>query len=228
FAAFLVPMALGVFGWRWLRSRAIESQWITIAGYTLLLISLPAMMSLLHFPDIRDAVPAGGLLGSVGSSGFLTSLKRGAYLVDFALLVVAIFMTTSFSFAGAHAWAAKGPLGVVERLGLMQRVASRWHAWRDAREDERMRRKLRETRTSGRKPVNQLTGKTVDIEEGTPPEPDRTIHLPDETDIFSTTRPAKKDSKDEDELPRERETHKAPIFVLDQKPERAPVIKKSG
>jgi S-DNA-T family DNA segregation ATPase FtsK/SpoIIIE len=223
FAAFLLPVALLVFGWRWLRSRAIESQWITVAGYILLLVSLPAMLSLLHFPDIRDSVPAGGLLGSVISSGLLTSLNRGAYLVDFALLVVAIFMTTSFSFAGAHAWAAKGPLGAVEKLGVMQRVASRWHAWRDAREDERMRRRLRETRASGRKPVNQLTGKTV--EEGAPPEPDRTIHMQDETDIFSTTRPAKMDKKDEEESPRE--SHKAPIFMLDQKPDKAAVRKAS-
>jgi DNA segregation ATPase FtsK/SpoIIIE, S-DNA-T family len=226
FAAFLVPVALLVFGWRWLRSRAIESQWIAVAGYVLLLISLPSMLSLLHFPDIRDSVPAGGLLGSVISSGLLTSLNRGAYLVDFALLVMAIFMTTSFSFAGAHAWAAKGPLGAVEKLGVMQRVASRWHAWRDSREDERMRRKLRETRISGRKPVNQLTGKVVETEEGTPPEPERTIHMQDETDIFSTTRPVKKDKRDE-EADSPREVHKAPIFVMDQKPEKA-VSKKAG
>jgi S-DNA-T family DNA segregation ATPase FtsK/SpoIIIE len=221
FAGFLLPVALGALGWRWLRSRPIESQWITIAGYTLLLLSLPSMLTLLHFPDVRGSVPAGGLLGSVISSGLLSSLNRGAYLVDFALLVVAVFMTTSFSFAGAHAWAAKGPLGAVEKLGVMQRVASRWHAWRDSREEERMRRRLRETRTSGRKPVNQITGKAVD-EAGLPPEPDQTIHLPDQTDIFSTTR-SKKDNKAEQEEneSREREKHKAPIFVLDQKPEKA-------
>src|SRR5262249_35270226 len=79
FAAFLVPVAVAILGWRWLRSRPIESQWITIAGYTLLLISLPSMLSLLHFPEVRGAVPAGGLLGSVISSGLLTSLNRGAY-----------------------------------------------------------------------------------------------------------------------------------------------------
>jgi S-DNA-T family DNA segregation ATPase FtsK/SpoIIIE len=223
FAAFLVPVAMLVVGWRWLRSRVIESQWISIAGYTLLLLSLPSMMSLLHFPDIRSSIPAGGLLGSVISSGLLSSLNRGAYLVDFALLVVAIFMTTSFSFAGAHAWAAKGPLGAMEKLGVMQRVASRWHAWRDARENDRMRRKLRETRTTGRKPVNQLTGKVIETEEGKPEEPERTIRMQDETDIFSTTRPAKKDKTDEEqESPRE---HKAPIFVLDQKPEKLAVKK---
>jgi S-DNA-T family DNA segregation ATPase FtsK/SpoIIIE len=223
FAAFLLPVALTVLGWRWFRSRVIDSQWATLVGYVLLLLSLPSMFSLLHFPDVRGSVPAGGLLGSLISSGLLSGLNRGAYLVDFALLVVAIFMTTSFSFAGAHAWAnsSKGPLGAVEKLGILQKVQARWHTWRDAREDDRMRRKLQETRTSGRKPVNQLTGKVVE-DVGVPPEPDRTIHLPDETDIFSTMPRPKADKKDEDEPePREREVHKAPIFVLDQKPERA-------
>jgi DNA segregation ATPase FtsK/SpoIIIE, S-DNA-T family len=226
FAAFLLPVALTVLGWRWFRSRAIDSQWATIVGYVLLLLSLPSMMSLLHFPDVRGAVPAGGLLGSLISSSLLSGLNRGAYLVDFALLVIAIFMTTSFSFSGAHAWAAKGPLGAVERFGLIQRVASRWHAWKDARENDRMRRKLQQTRTLGRKPVNQITGKVVE-EQGVPPEPDSAIHLPDETDIFSTTRP-KKDKKQEEEDTREREAHKAPIFVLDQRPEKTSVAKKSA
>jgi S-DNA-T family DNA segregation ATPase FtsK/SpoIIIE len=223
FAAFMLPVALLVLGWRWFRSRAIDSQWATIVGYVLLLLSLPSMMSLLHFPEVRGAVPAGGLLGSVISSSLLSGLNRGAYLVDFALLVIAIFMTTSFSFSGAHAWVSKGPLGAVERFGLMQRVAARWHAWRDAREDDRMRRKLQQTRTSGRRPVNQATGKLI-VEEppqGVLTEPDSTIHMPDETDIFSTIRGKKLKEKDAEDEPRDREVHKAPIFMLDQKPEKA-------
>jgi DNA segregation ATPase FtsK/SpoIIIE, S-DNA-T family len=227
FAAFLLPVALAVLGWRWFRSRGIDSQWATLAGYALLLLSLPSMFSLLHFPDVRGTVPAGGLLGSLISSSLLSTLNRGAYLVDFALLVVAVFMTTRFSFSGAHAWASgsKGPIGAVERLGILQKVQARWHAWRDAREDERMRRRLQETRISGRKPVNQMTGKVVE-DATVPPEPDRTIHLPDETDVFSTTRSKRERGEDEDE-PRERETHKAPIFVLDQKPEK-PLLRRSA
>jgi DNA segregation ATPase FtsK/SpoIIIE, S-DNA-T family len=90
-----------------------------------------------------------------------------------------------------------------------------------------MRRKLQQTRTSGRKPVNQITGKV--IEEGVPPEPDSTIHLPDATDIFSTTRTKKeKKQEQEEEETREHETHKAPIFFVDQKPEKAAVAKKSA
>ena len=84
FAAFLLPVAPLVLGWRWFRSRAIDSQWATIVGYVLLLLSLPSMMSLLHFPDVRGSVPAGGLLGSVISSSLLNGLNRASSALAFS------------------------------------------------------------------------------------------------------------------------------------------------
>lgn len=69
FAAFLVPVALGILGYRWCRSRAIDSQWATLAGYGLLLLSLPSLLAMIHFPDVRGALPAGGLLGGAVSHG---------------------------------------------------------------------------------------------------------------------------------------------------------------
>jgi DNA segregation ATPase FtsK/SpoIIIE, S-DNA-T family len=221
FAAFLLPVAIAVLGWRWLRSRAIDSQVATLVGYALLLLSLPSLLSLWHFPDIRGAVPPGGLLGSVISSELRSGFNLwGANLVVIAILITALFMTTRFSFSGAHAWASssKGPLGTVDKLGILQKAQARWHAWRDAREDERMRRRLHETRMSGRKPVNQATGKAV--EEAEPVlEHDRTIHLPDETDVFGRARD--NNDRDPESQPRDRETHKAPILFLNQdKPEK--------
>jgi S-DNA-T family DNA segregation ATPase FtsK/SpoIIIE len=218
FAAFLLPVAMGILGWRWLRSRSIDSQTATLVGYGLLLLSLPSLLSLWHVPEIRGALPPGGLLGSVISNELRSGFNLwGANLVVIAILITALFMTTRFSFSGAHAWAnsSKGPLGAVEKLGILQKVQARWHAWRDAREDERMRRRLQETRTSGRKPVNQATGKAV-AELPEEIEPERTIHIPDETDIFGRARDKKerdKLDKEEDEI-RERESAKAPIFVV--------------
>jgi S-DNA-T family DNA segregation ATPase FtsK/SpoIIIE len=43
FAAFLLPMALLVLGWRWCRSRVIDSQVATLIGYSLLIVSLPSL-----------------------------------------------------------------------------------------------------------------------------------------------------------------------------------------
>ncbi len=226
FAAFLLPLAIAVLGWRWFRSRAIDSQTATLVGYGLLLLSLPSLLSLWHFPDVRGALPPGGLLGSVISNELRTGFNMwGANLVVIALLITALFMTTRFSFSGAHAWASssKGPIGAVEKLGILQKAQARWNAWRDAREDDRMRRRLQETRISGRKPVNQATGKVIE-DDGVPTEPDRTILLQDPTDVFAQSR-SKKD-QDALEEPRERDSHRAPIFVLDrEKPEKAPARK---
>jgi S-DNA-T family DNA segregation ATPase FtsK/SpoIIIE len=231
FAAFLLPVAMGILGWRWLRSRSIDSQTATLVGYGLLLLSLPSLLSLWHVPEIRGALPPGGLLGSVISNELRTGFNLwGANLVVIAILITALFMTTRFSFSGAHAWAnsSKGPLGAVERLGILQKVQARWHAWRDAREDERMRRRLQETRTSGRKPVNQATGKAV-AELPEEVEPERTIHIPDETDIFGRPRDKReRDKKDhEEEEIHERESAKAPIFVVNSEKAEKPVKKAS-
>src|SRR5882762_2427488 len=52
FAGFLLPMAVLVLGWRWFRSRAINSQAATLIGYGLLLLSLPSLLALCHFPEV--------------------------------------------------------------------------------------------------------------------------------------------------------------------------------
>ena len=111
FAAFLVPMALLVLGWRWFRSRAIGSPVAALVGYALMLLSLPSLLALLPFWDIRGAVPAGGMLGSLLAGGLRSGFNWGAYVIAFAVLITAIFLTTSFSFASTTAWAtsSKGP-----------------------------------------------------------------------------------------------------------------------
>ena len=214
FAAFLLPMALAVLGWRWLKNRAINSQVAAIVGYGLLLLSLPSLLALWHFPDVRGSVPPGGMLGSLVSGGLRSGFSPiGANLVAVALLLTALFMTTRFSFSGAHAWASgpKGPMGAVEKLGIMQKVQARWHAWRGTREQDRLRKRLAETRLSGRKPVNpQSVGNTALANEN----PDA-IELEDESDVFKT----KAEQREEERKEREK-THKAPIFVVDREPER--------
>jgi S-DNA-T family DNA segregation ATPase FtsK/SpoIIIE len=169
FAAFLLPVALGILGYRWCRSRAIDSQIATVAGYVLLLLSLPSLLTLTHIPDVRGAVPAGGVLGTLVSHGLQSGFNFwGALLVAMAVLIVSLFLTTSFSFSGAHAWAsgAKGPIGRMEKLGILQRAQARWHAWQDEREQRRMRREVEERRMVGRKPVTpQIVGKVETAEE---------------------------------------------------------------
>lgn len=221
FAAFLLPMALAVLGWRWLKNRPIQSQVPALVGYALMLLALPSLLTLWHFPDVRGTVPPGGMLGSLVSGGLRSGFNPiGANLVAFALMLTALFMTTRFSFSGAHAWASgpKGPIGAVEKLGILQRVQARWHAWRGTREQERLRKRLAETRLSGRKPVTpQSTGSSSASNENS-----RTIELEDESDVFKS----KQEERERAEKEKDR-GHRAPIFVVDREPEK-PSARRAG
>jgi S-DNA-T family DNA segregation ATPase FtsK/SpoIIIE len=220
FAAFLLPAAIAVLGWRWCRSRTIDSQVATLIGYGLLLLSLPAILSLLPFiPEVRGAIPAGGFVGTLVSHGLRASLNWGAYVVAFALFFTALFMTTRFSFSGAHAWASgpNGPIGRVEKLGILQKAQARWHAWREERQQQRMRRRVEQSRLSGRKPVPpQSIGKGEVLNE-----PSKTIWLAHESDIFKSRAEA------EDEVEKKDAERKAPIFVVNRETEK-PSSKKSS
>jgi DNA segregation ATPase FtsK/SpoIIIE, S-DNA-T family len=223
FAAFLLPVALGILGYRWFRSQSVDSQWATLVGYALLLLSLPSLLSLIRIPDVRGAIPAGGLVGSALSHALRGGFNLGgAILVALIFLVVALFLTTSFSFSGAHAWAsgAAGASGKPAKIGILQRVRARWQDWSDAREEERMRRQVEERRMAGRKPVTpQIVGKP-DTEEH------KTIQLEDLGDIFkkssaSRTAAAVAEEGEEEEEENEKEEgkdtgHKAPILVLNE------------
>ncbi|HXY26588.1 MAG TPA: DNA translocase FtsK 4TM domain-containing protein, partial [Candidatus Acidoferrum sp.] len=222
FAAFLLPMAIGVLGWRWFRSRAINAPIATLIGYALLLLSLPALLALPSFiPEVRGAIPAGGFLGTLIAEGLRAGFNWGAYVVAFALFFTALFMTTSFSFSGAHAWAngPHGPIGAVEKLGILQKAQARWHAWREDREQRRMRRQVEESRISGRKPVPPQTIGKLEVSN----DPSKSIQLADPSDIFKDAA----ELDDEDEKEPQRPAGKAPILVLNREAEK-PVAKKAA
>ena len=204
YSAFLLPLAVFWLGLKWFRSKQVESQKAMLFGYVLLLLSLPPLLALIHFQDIRGAIPAGGMLGTLLASALLAGFnKAGAYIVSLALLVTATFLTTSFSFASSHAWVTgpRGPVGAVGKLGILQKAQARWHDWQAGREQERMRRRVEANRLEGRKPV----GKAATFNEA-----QQTIQLPDESDIFR----GKSEIDEEDE--EKGATHKAPILFLNQ------------
>src|SRR5258706_4961121 len=150
------------------------------------------------------------MLGSLVSGSLQAGFNFwGASLIAFEFFLTSLFMTTSFSFAGTHAWAKKGPLGAVEKLGLLQKAQARWQNWRDGGEQQRMRRRLEETRISGRKPVNQLGAGAASIPASG--EAQGSIQLADEADIFET----------EEKEEKSRDSRKPPIlFLHDEKKEK--------
>jgi S-DNA-T family DNA segregation ATPase FtsK/SpoIIIE len=220
FAAFLLPMALATLGWRWFRSHEVNSQTAKLLGYGLLLLSLPSLLALWHLPGVRGAVPAGGLTGTLVANGLRAGFNAvGAHLVALALFLTALFMTTRFSFSGAHAWVngPTGPVSAVERLGVIQKAQAKWRSWREAREQELMRRRVEAMRAAGRPPVSQPgVGAATLLKDA-----HKTIHLADEEE--------EAEEADEESAAAEKAERLAPIlFLHDEKPKPAAARKASA
>ena len=160
YAAFLLPMGIFAAGVRWFRSQTVDSPVASLVGYVLLLVSLPALLSLWHVPDVRGAIAAGGLAGTLTAEGLQAAFNSiGAYVVAVATFLAALFLATPFSFTGAHAL-LRGPAA---RLNFLGGLRGRWSAWREAREEERMRKRVESIKVSGRQPVpnQRISGKEL-------------------------------------------------------------------
>jgi S-DNA-T family DNA segregation ATPase FtsK/SpoIIIE len=155
YPAFLLPMGIFALGLRWFRSRTLDSALIKLAGYALLVLSLPALLALWHIPDVRGSIPPGGLLGTLISGALQGTFNSvGAHVVAAAVFLTGVFLTTRFSFAGTHALVS----GPVSKLDVLGRLKASVAASRQAREQERLRRRLADIKTAGRQPVSQNSG----------------------------------------------------------------------
>ncbi len=147
YPALLLPVGLLVFGWRWLRSREIPFPIAKVCGFVLLALSIASLAALIGLPEVRGAVPAGGMIGAVLADALLAAFNPvGAHLVATAALLVALFLTTKFSFAAASEF-LKGHFTVPESVKL------RWKHWREEREARRMLKKVEQNKADGRPAV---------------------------------------------------------------------------
>jgi DNA segregation ATPase FtsK/SpoIIIE, S-DNA-T family len=154
YAAFLLPMGICALGLRWFRTRALDSPAAKLIGYGLLVLSVPALLALWSVPDVRGAIPAGGLLGTLLAAGLRATLNSvGAHVVAVATFLAALFLTTPFSFIGTHAL-LRGPMSKLRPAGGLR---ERWTAWREAREQKHMRQRVATTKAMGRQPVPAQT-----------------------------------------------------------------------
>ena len=152
YAAFLLPLGLGVSGVRWLRSRAVSAPVMKMCGALLMMMSLTSLLALMNVPTVRGTVPPGGIVGTLLSHALRAGFNpMGAYLVATASLCVSLFLSTRFSFSATHAWLG-GPLG---HLNFFPRVTGRWNAWRESREQQRQHKRLETVRVGRRQPALQ-------------------------------------------------------------------------
>ena len=155
FAAFVFPVAMFIVAMRWFRSQVLDGPIVKLIGFVVLVASLSSELMLLQIstgfpPNVRGALPAGGLLGTVLAGGLRSAFNPiGANLVSMVTLLTALFLTTSFSLRSALAWLRKP----IAKDGLVGKTLARISAWREERESERLRKRVEEIKIAGRPPV---------------------------------------------------------------------------
>jgi S-DNA-T family DNA segregation ATPase FtsK/SpoIIIE len=152
FAAFLFPVGMFLVAMRWFRSQFVEAPIANLVGAGMLVASLSAELTLVHMSEVRGALPAGGLLGTVLAHGLRAAFNPlGANLVSLATLLTALFLTTNFSLRAAVGW-LKQPMADDGTIG---KLIARVKDWRAEREAELLRKRVEEIKIAGRPPVTQ-------------------------------------------------------------------------
>jgi len=158
FAAFLFPVGMFVVAMKWFRSHMLESPVTKTIGFCMLVASVAAEFALLRnaapwlIPEVRGALPPGGLLGSLVGNAMRAAFNPiGANLVAVATLLTALLLTTSFSLHATIDWMKK-PMATDGAFG---KLAARVRAWREERESARLRKRVEEIKIAGRPPVAQ-------------------------------------------------------------------------
>ncbi|MGC1257234.1 MAG: DNA translocase FtsK [Candidatus Acidiferrales bacterium] len=161
FAAFLFPIGMFLVAMKWFRSQLLEAPVTKMVGFTMLLASLSSELVLVHvMPEVRGALPPGGLLGTILAGGLRAAFGPiGANLVSMMTLLTALFLTTSFSFRTAGHWLKK-PMA---SDGYVGQLIARAKDWREARESDRLRKRVEEIKIAGRPPVQQQRVSTKEL-----------------------------------------------------------------
>jgi S-DNA-T family DNA segregation ATPase FtsK/SpoIIIE len=138
-AALLLPLVLGITGWKLFWCRPLEAPYTKASGLVLLLLSLTGFLSL-TFNTVAiegEQVRAGGALGVLLASALTASFNRpGAYIVLATGLFVSLILATQFSFAAV--------LSVAGRVGAerLRALRTAWAHFRETRRKERQRREV--------------------------------------------------------------------------------------
>ena len=164
-AAFLVPVYLLIFSVRWFRSRTINSPYIKTVGALGLLVSAAALIGLLPWSfRWKGAIPAEGLLGRIVADSMIHYLNIvGAYLVCLAMIAVALYLSTAFSFGALQIWSQT-------RFSFAYAALDRFSDWRAERQRKKAAKELEKKRTAAStKPV--VTAQLVPRRSDSPAEP---------------------------------------------------------
>ncbi|MFL6312248.1 MAG: DNA translocase FtsK [Terriglobales bacterium] len=125
---FAAPVMIGLLGARWFKSRPVASAGAKALGAAILLIFTPALLALLPW-HLRwmHAVAIEGLLGRIVGDVLLHYFNTlGAYIVCGAVVAVAMYLSTAFSFVNMQIW-------LNTRFAFVLALWQRFEDWRMAR-----------------------------------------------------------------------------------------------
>ena len=124
-AVFLVPVFLVLYSVRWFRSRPITAPYVKTLGAAALVTFLSGFIGLLPW-SIRwkGVIPSEGLLGRIVADALIHYFNLvGAYLVCVAVIAVALYLATAFSFGAIQIWSQT-------RFGFAYAALDRFADWR--------------------------------------------------------------------------------------------------
>ncbi len=139
YASYLLPALVGAVAWHFFWCHPIDAAYTKVIGVTLLFACTSAFLSLtLGNTDVGGRVlPTGGTLGAFIASQMAEYLNRtGSAIVILTLLVLAVILSTQFSFGRAFA-----VTGAATR-DAGGRAVGALRGWADARRREKQRREV--------------------------------------------------------------------------------------
>ncbi|MDP9269009.1 MAG: DNA translocase FtsK 4TM domain-containing protein [Acidobacteriota bacterium] len=104
---FLAPAMVFLLALRWFRSRPVDSPVAKTIGAATLLVFTPALLGLMPW-TLRwvHSIPVEGLLGRIVGDALIHYFNlTGAYIVSLAVILVALYLSTAFSFGAMQLWA---------------------------------------------------------------------------------------------------------------------------
>jgi S-DNA-T family DNA segregation ATPase FtsK/SpoIIIE len=127
-AAFFLPLVLGRLGLCWMRSRPAGSPFAKTVGLAMWVVFCPAAIALLPGNiQWRGALPIAGTMGRLLADMMVHYLNLpGASIVLALMVVLSLYLTTTFTFNTAREWATM-------RFGFLARLWERWSQWRESR-----------------------------------------------------------------------------------------------
>ena len=159
-SALLLPVCAFLLGWKWIRSEAIDSPGVKLAGFLLLGFSICAGLG--EGPELRVfGLPASGVIGMLLAHSLVAALNRtGAVIVTITATIVSVYLVSTFTLSKLPDWFA-GPIALfgiaTERL---KDWFNQWHQrqWEKRRERERAKAEARataraEARAAARRPM---------------------------------------------------------------------------